>query len=55
MIHFEFLFVTIVLLIFWAILNIFYPFFMEKNSKLNIKNVKKYENYWNHKYDNIYV
>ena len=31
------------------------PFFNEKNSKLNFKNVKKYENRWKHKYDNIYV
>ena len=53
--HFELLFVTIGFLIFWAILDIFYPFFYGKNSKLNFKNVKKYENYWKHKYDNIYV
>ena len=31
------------------------PFFYGKNSKLNFKNIKKYENYWKHKYDNIYV
>ena len=31
------------------------PFSNEKNSKLNFKNVKKYEKCWKHKYDNIYV
>ncbi|WZZ87951.1 hypothetical protein YC2023_116530 [Brassica napus] len=39
--HFEFLFVTIRLLIFLAILDMFLPFFNGKNSKLNFKNVKK--------------
>ena len=30
-------------------------FFPGENSKLNFKNVKNNENYWKHKYDNIYV
>ena len=53
--HFKLLFVTIELLILRTILDIFYLFFYGKNSKLNFQNVREYENYWKHKYDNIYV
>ena len=53
--HFELLFLFLGLFIFLAISDIFYPSFMGKIVNLILKNVKKYENYWKHKYDNIYV